>query len=254
MSNGRAKKFLYDHGGRFLPSLFTLGNAFFGFASIALAFEGERIAAAYCIFLAAMMDALDGRVARLMKVESDFGLELDSLCDAVSFCLAPACLAYVWYLRPLGFFGILVAALFLMAGLFRLARFNLIHDEQLLFFMGMPTTIAGCFLVTFLLNISVYCNEAPTWGIDTSCGTITFVSALLILVLAWLMVSTVRFPTFKEGTLQLKKHYHVVAAIGLFSIMAVMRFQLALLLLFMGYFVAAFGYRFKDDLKGAFHE
>jgi Phosphatidylserine synthase len=132
----RIKSQFLRNGIRFLPFLFTLGNAFFGFCSIVLAFEGELIDSAYCIFLGAMMDALDGRIARFMKVESALGLELDSLCDAISFCLAPAFLAYVWHLRWLGASGIVIGAFFLLAGLFRLARFNLLHDEQGTFFLA----------------------------------------------------------------------------------------------------------------------
>lgn len=239
----RAKNFL-KNGGRFLPFLFTFGNAFFGFCSIALAVEGERIAAAYCIFISAMMDALDGRVARFMKVESELGVELDSLCDAVSFCLAPAYLAYVWHLRPLGFVGIVMGALFLMAGLFRLARFNILHDEQTVFFIGLPTTIAGCFIVTFLLNANTLLHKAwfSPWALKGMWG-MPLASSVLLVFLAWLMVSSVRFPTFKQGALRIKKHYHVVMAIVSFAVLAVMRLQLALLVLFVGYFIVAFGYR-----------
>lgn len=245
MNDGRARKFLYDHGWRFLPFIFTLGNAFFGFCSVALVFEGERIAAAYCIFLSAMMDALDGRIARMMKVESDLGVELDSLCDAISFCLAPACLVYVWYLRPLGVLGIIIGALFLMAGLLRLAKFNVYPGEQLVFFVGLPTTIAGCVVATFLLNTNLLKDTFPAWGIDVSWEAMTVISAALLLLLAWLMISSLRFPTFKRGALRIKKPYHVVAAVVIFAIMAVMQLQLALLLLFMGYFIVALVYRLR---------
>jgi len=239
----RAKKF-FKNGGRFLPFLFTFGNAFFGFCSIALAVEGERIAAAYCIFISAMMDALDGRVARLMKVESEIGVELDSLCDAISFCLAPAYLAYVWNLRSFGFVGIVMGALFLMAGLFRLARFNVLHDEQTVFFIGLPTTIAGCFIVTVLLNMNtlLYRTWFSSWSAMNIWG-VPLISSGLLVLLAWLMISSVRFPTFKKGAFRGRKHYHIVAAVVLFSVMAVMRLQLALLMFFISYFVVSLGYR-----------
>lgn len=225
----------FKRGIRFLPFLFTLGNAFFGFCSIAFAIEGERIAAIYCVFLAALMDALDGRVARLMKVESDLGVEMDSLCDAISFCLAPAFLVYVWSLRYFGFFGIVIGSIFLLAGILRLARFNLLHNEQSVFFIGLPTTIAGCFVATILLNAqdAVY---KPWFA-----GAI----AIVLVALSWLMVSTIPFPAFKRGSLRVKRHYPIVAAIVLFAVMAVLKLEVLLLLLFLGYFVLAMLYRLK---------
>lgn len=225
---------ILKRGIRFVPFLFTIGNAFFGFCSIALAVQGERVAAIYCIFISAMMDALDGRAARLMKVESDLGVELDSLSDAISFCLAPAFLAYLWPLRTLGFLGIVIGAFYLLAGLFRLARFNLLHDQQTFFFIGLPTTIAGCFIATVLLNANTLIYK--TW--------FTFFLAFFLLVLGWLMVSSIKFPAFKRGRVKIKKHYHFVGAIILFAVMAVMRFQFTLLILFSAYFLFAFGYRF----------
>lgn len=239
-----SRKQFFKRGIRFVPFIFTLGNAFFGFCSIALAIEGERIAAIYCIFLAAMMDALDGRVARLMRVESELGVEMDSLCDAVSFCLAPAFLAYVWSLRALGFVGVVVGALFLIAGIVRLARFNLLHDQQTIFFIGLPTTIAGCFIAIILLNANstVY---RPWFG---------FLISLLLLSLAWLMISSIRFPAFKKGMLRVKKHYPVVGAIVLFAILTVLRLELSLLFLFTSYFLATFGYHGYRWCKGVNHE
>lgn len=228
----RGKKQFFKRGIRFVPFLFTLGNAFFGFCSIALAIEGERVAAIYCIFLAAMMDALDGRVARLMHVESELGVEMDSLCDVISFCLAPAFLVYIWSLRALGFVGIVVGALFLLAGVIRLARFNLMHEQQTIFFIGLPTTVAGCFIVTILLNVNSLMYKP--W--------FSLVLSMVLLLFAWLMISSVRFPAFKRGSLRIKKHYPIVGAILLFAILAVMRLELSLLFLFAGYFVFTFGY------------
>jgi len=218
---------LFKRGIRFLPFLFTLGNAFFGFCSIAIAIEGERVAAIYCIFLAALMDALDGRVARLMKVESDLGVEMDSLCDAISFCLAPAFLVYLWSLHSFGFLGIIIGSIFLLAGILRLARFNLLHDQQTVFFIGLPTTIAGCFVATILLNVVHY----KAW--------FSVFIAILILILSWLMVSRIPFPAFKKGTLRIKRHYPIVAAIILFAVMAVLKLEVLLLILFAGYFLLA---------------
>jgi len=235
----KEKKEFFKRGMRFLPFLFTLGNAFFGFCSIVLAMEGEYVAAAYCVFLAAIMDGLDGRVARLINVESELGLEMDSLCDAISFCVAPAFLAYIWSLRPLGFVGVVVGAVFLLAGILRLARFNLLHDQQSVFFIGLPTPIAGCLVATTLLNFRLVRHKF---------GFMIFVAFLLVL-LAWLMISSIRFPAFKRGSLKIKKHYPIVVGMALFTVVTVMRFQISLLILFAAYFVLAFGLNLYGKIK-----
>ena len=206
-----------------LPHLFTLGNAFFGFNSIIFASTGDLFAAAYCILLGALMDALDGRVARLIGVASDFGVQLDSLADAISFCLAPAIMCYFWQLKTFGILGIVASSIFLLAGLMRLAKFNITHEAQTTFFSGVPTTIAGCFLAIFLLN--------SAW-IEQQGWLLIFV-LILVLTLSFLMVSTVRFPTFKRKSFHLNKNWYIAIFIVLFAIIAVMQLQKVLLLIFL---------------------
>lgn len=225
-------RILLSRGSRFLPHIFTLGNAFFGFCSLALAFEGELVAAAYCILMGALMDALDGRVARYIQVESDLGLQLDSLCDAISFCVAPAFLAYAWALNSLGIVGVCVGAVFVMAGVLRLARFNLIHCQQSVFFLGVPTTLAGCFVTILLLNSNRFLvHHSFSLGLS-----------LLMCALAGLMVSNVRFPTFKQKKINLSRERALVLVGALFAIFAVMRLQILLMILFVSYFVFSLAY------------
>ena len=224
----------------FLPHLFTLGNAFFGFCSLVAAASGEIRVAAHFILLGALMDALDGRVARLMGVESDLGVQMDSLSDAVSFCVAPAFLMYSWQLKHLGFVGIIVGGLFVLAGLIRLARFNLMHDEQTIFFLGVPTTIAGCFLVSFSLFVK---------NVNHSMLFVLFLSAL-ILALSWLMVSTVPFPTFKKRLIRLRSRSGVFAIIMLFAFVSVLQFHVTLFFLFVLYFLYAFVHFFAKSKLG----
>src|SRR5215510_7754264 len=107
-----------------LPSLFTTASLFCGFYSIIHSINGDFLIAAWAIMFAGVFDAMDGRVARLTKSETEFGLEYDSLVDAASFCLAPAILAYTWSLHVLGRFGWAAAFLFFACGTLRLARFN----------------------------------------------------------------------------------------------------------------------------------
>src|SRR3990172_1200890 len=127
-----------------IPNLFTAMNMFAGFLSILNSSQGEYHYAAWLIIIAAIFDALDGAVARLTKSSSELGVELDSLSDIVSFGAAPAVLLYKSHLYSYDTVGILLAALLLLAGGFRLARFNvqLVGFEKA-FFKGLPIPIAA---------------------------------------------------------------------------------------------------------------
>lgn len=209
-----------------LPNLFTLGNGFFGFASIIFASNGDLIPAAYFILFGAFFDALDGRIARLMGITSELGGQLDSLCDAISFGLAPAFLMYNWELNQTGAIGFMVSAFFLMAGLVRLARFNITKSDQTIFFLGVPITIAGCFLATFFLTAGNLVTKPY------------FVSLLLfiMIVLAYLMMSSIRFPTFKH----VSKGWYAFVIILFTMFLISLGFNKMLLALFILYFAFAF--------------
>ncbi len=169
---------------RLLPNIFTLGNAFFGFCAIVLAAHQNQHAAAYCILLGASMDALDGRIARLTNNTSPLGMQLDSLSDAITFCVAPAFMMYMLDFGTSSVFGFLGSAFYLLAGVFRLARFNVTSLSQSSYFLGLPSTIAGCCLATAALTIPLQehnCLIAP-----------------ILIILGYLMVSRWRFPTFKQ--------------------------------------------------------
>ena len=232
------KRILLKKGLSFLPNLFTLGNAFFGFCSIIFSAKGDLFAAAYFILFGALMDALDGRLARLFEISSEFGVQLDSLSDAISFGLAPAFLVYFWQLKQLGFLGIIISSFFLFAGLLRLARFNIIHEQQTIFFLGIPITAAGCFLAIVSLNFR--------WMIRYEWFLIVLI--FLVLFLSFLMISSIRFPTFKQKIFNLNKNWYKVAFVVLFAFIAVMQFHEVLLLLFLLYFSSAFiiNLKFKD--------
>ena len=237
--NKARRRFLSKKNLSFLPHLFTLGNAFFGFCSVILASQGHLFAAAYLIFLGALMDTLDGRIARFLGSASDFGVQLDSLSDAISFCFAPAILAYFWQLKYLGVFGIVFCAIFFLAGLMRLARFNLISEQQTIFFLGIPSTIAGCFLTTFLLNSRKVIK----------CDYFLAFTVLIILTLAFLMISSVPFPSFKRKLFNFNKNWYIVAFVMLFAVISVMQFHRVLLLLFALYFLSSFIVRINFKKK-----
>jgi CDP-diacylglycerol--serine O-phosphatidyltransferase len=179
-----------------LPNLFTVSSIFCGFYAITLC-AGEASAtqlytAALAIFFAIFFDAFDGRVARLTKTQSDFGVELDSLADAVSFGVAPALLVYKWALAPLGFAGVFISFCFAACGTLRLARFNVIAQRKVpgssKFFTGLPIPLAAGVLISLVI-------AHP--GIVATKGNSAAVGAL-VGALCFLMVSTVRYRTFKD--------------------------------------------------------
>lgn len=184
-----------------VPFLFTFANVAFGFFSIIKTIEGNFIAAALCIMFAAVMDACDGRVARYLGTAGELGSELDSLCDAVSFCLAPTILLYSWYLHGFGHAGLFVSALvlYLCAGLLRLARFNLSEVDQQVFFLGLPTTIAAFFFAQLVLYQELVAESSLTYFLNEK------VLVGLVASMAFLMLSSLRFPAFKKMPLPVKK-------------------------------------------------
>ncbi len=174
-----------------IPHIFTLGNALCGYVSIIQSLEGNYTIAAYAIILAAVMDFLDGRIARALGVTSCIGMELDSLCDAISFCLAPTIMLYSSQ-APMDTNLLLIAlGCYLCAGLWRLARFNVTSAEQCAAFKGLPTTIAAFFMAAIIM--------AEPW-FECYIQERAFYSALLIcvIVLSYLMISAIPFPTFKN--------------------------------------------------------
>ena len=127
-----------------LPNLLTTGNMFFGFVAIVLSIQQDFTHAAYAIVGAAIFDLLDGRVARLTHSTSQFGAEYDSLCDLVSFGVAPGILLFLWALQPFGRIGWLASFLFACCGALRLARFNVqatIIEKN--YFQGLPIPMAA---------------------------------------------------------------------------------------------------------------
>ncbi len=131
-----------------LPSLLTTGNLFCGFLALILTTQGRFTEAAVAVFVAMVLDLLDGKVARLTKTTSQFGVEFDSLADVVSFCVAPAFMLYMMALAPLGRAAWLGAFLFVICGALRLARFNVytgVVDRR--YFVGLPTPAAAGMVV-----------------------------------------------------------------------------------------------------------
>jgi len=175
------------------PSLFTVLNMFCGFNSILYASKGWYVGAAWLIFLAAAFDALDGIMARLTKSSSEFGVQIDSLSDVVSFGAAPAFLVYELHLSTLGTLGILISSLLLIFGGLRLARFNtqlVGFDKE--FFVGLPIPASALTIAAYVLK---YGKENALSGLYELHPTAAALLPWLCVVLSLLMVSKVKYDT-----------------------------------------------------------
>lgn len=180
-----------------IPFFFTFASAFCGLLSVIKTLDEQYMIAALFIVLAALFDLCDGRLARMFNATSLLGMELDSLCDAVSFCFAPAILLYSWSLYQLENAGLLVLGLYLCCGLFRLARFNTVGSNNAGSFSGLPTTIAAFFLA----NIVIY----EQWISSSVFASILRPEriAFLVTCVALLMISSIKFPSAKHIKMRL---------------------------------------------------
>jgi CDP-diacylglycerol--serine O-phosphatidyltransferase len=174
-----------------VPSLFTVLNAFCGFLSILSAHQNNIEMGAWFIILAGIFDTLDGLMARITRSSSQFGVELESLADVVSFGAAPSFLVYQAHLGTLGSFGIIISAMPLVFGAIRLARFNvqLVGFEKD-YFKGLPIPVAAITICAFLLE---YSSELYGLGGWTTDGL-----AVLVVVVSLLMVSKVKYDTLPK--------------------------------------------------------
>jgi len=198
-----------------LPNLFTCSSIFLGFYAMTLCAgdpsPAELNQAALAIFFAIFFDAFDGRVARMTKTQSEFGVELDSLADVISFGAAPALLVYKWALAPLGFFGFFLSFAFAACGALRLARFNVLAHRgekgSSRFFVGLPIPLAAGAIVSIVIA------HYRAFGSITDAST-RIPIAVIVSLLSFLMVSTIRYRTFKDVHISPKS----LAVFGLMSV------------------------------------
>jgi CDP-diacylglycerol--serine O-phosphatidyltransferase len=192
-----------------LPSLFTMGNMFCGYACIVYAMRGEYETAAPFIGIAVVLDMLDGRIARLTGTSSDFGMQFDSLADVISFGVAPAVLSFAFGLQPLGRLGWAAGFLFVATAAMRLARFNIqgaAGDKR--YFVGMPSpAAAGVPAATVFAAVLLYPAGLTGYGE-------ALLALPIVVVPAVLMVSTIRFRSFKTIDLQVRRPYRVLLLIA----------------------------------------
>ena len=209
-----------------LPNLVTTGNIFFGFYAIIHAIKGEFTVAAYAIVAAAVFDLMDGRLARMTRSTSKFGAEYDSLCDLVSFGMAPAILLYMWALQPFGRVGWLGCFLYTTCGALRLARFNVqAHVVEKNYFQGLPIPMAAGIVASSVLAYQDLEWEAP--------GSLWLL--LMTYLLAIVMVSNFRYRSFKDLDLKERLPFrYLVIGVVLIAVIAY-RPEVNLFLLFLTY-------------------
>lgn len=173
-----------------LPNLFTTAGLFAGFYAIVAAIRGDFESAAIAVFVAMIMDGLDGRIARMTNTQSAFGAEYDSLADMVAFGLAPALVIFLWTLLDMGKFGWMIAFIYAACGALRLARFNTqIGTADKRYFQGLPSPAAAA-------TVSGWVWLGTDRGLDPV--ILTNVAVPITFFCAILMVSSMRYYSFKD--------------------------------------------------------
>ncbi|MCW3150719.1 CDP-diacylglycerol--serine O-phosphatidyltransferase [Stutzerimonas stutzeri] len=220
-----------------LPNLFTTANLFAGFFSIITAINGNFYVAAATVFVAMVLDSLDGRVARLTNTQSAFGAEYDSLSDMVAFGLAPAVLAYEWALSELGNVGLTVAFIYVACAALRLARFNTqIGKVDKRWFIGLASPAAAGVVAGWVWAVWAL-DEAGIRGVELPL-VLVMLFALMVAAAGLLMVSNIKYYSFKD--LDLKGRVPFVAILVVVLVFAVVFSDppRILLLIFLAYAVS----------------
>ncbi len=187
-----------------VPNLLTLGNVFSGYAAIIFLMDNNFVQASIYIALAAIFDLMDGIVARIMHATSEIGAELDSLCDAVSFGVAPSFMLYKAFFYQYGEMGILLSSLPALAGVIRLARFNvqLISFEDKLYFKGMPIPAGALTIISFVMFYLIK-NLLPQ-------NQLEILSFIVVILVPLAMVSTFKFDNLPRPSKQSFKKRPIV--------------------------------------------
>jgi CDP-diacylglycerol--serine O-phosphatidyltransferase len=213
-----------------LPNLFTTGAMFSGFYAITSAIGGRYETAVVAIFVAMILDGMDGRVARLTNTQSEFGAQYDSLSDMVSFGLAPALVMYLWAFSSLGKVGLFAAFVHTAGGALRLARFNTqLATADKNYFQGLPSPAAAAILAGFIWICLEY---------DYDIELFKYFALGLTVSTGLLMVSNFRYSSFKKIDLKGKVPFIVAIAVMLGISFVMAQPQAMLFLLFLGYAIS----------------
>ena len=225
-----------------LPNLLTTGALFAGFYAVIAAMNGQFEGASLAIFIAMILDGLDGRVARMTNTQSDFGAEYDSLSDMISFGIAPALIMYTWSLSTLGKIGWIASFIYVVGAALRLARFNtqLGHADKR-YFQGLASPASAGFLVGFVW----LCSENQIAGPSLSYLVLVFTVGAGLL-----MVSNVKYRSFKDLDLKNKVPFVSILIMVLIFVTIVYQPPLILFIIFALYtFSGLFGYLIRKFKK-----
>jgi len=226
----RFKKGRRPRGIYVLPNIFTTFNIFCGFYAIISAINGDFVVAAAAIVIAGLLDGLDGKIARATNTESKFGVEYDSLADLVSFGLAPGLMIYLWALKPLGRIGWLAAFLFMVCGALRLARFNTqVGTISSKYFSGLPIPAGAGMAATTVL----FCHKL---GMSGDANPVLIL--IMLYVLSFLMVSTIKYNSLKKPELYKKMKFDVLVLAVLILVFIASQPSIALFFLGLTYIIS----------------
>jgi CDP-diacylglycerol--serine O-phosphatidyltransferase len=207
-----------------LPSLFTSASLFGGFYAIIASLKGEYEIAAIAILISCLCDILDGKIARFTHTESRFGAEYDSLSDLVAFGVAPGVLAYQWALEPFGRLGWLASFMYVICGALRLARFNVQKDSlKINYFKGLPIPAAASFIAALILFTTAFGEDIE--------GARHILIIIPIYILSFLMVSSIKYPSFKDFELKKQRPFNML--VGIILILIVIAYRPRIMLFFM---------------------
>lgn len=189
----------------FLPSVFTTFNLFLGYVAVVQIIKKNYIMACYAVLIGVLMDGFDGTIARLTKTESSFGMQLDSLVDAVTFGLVPAILIYEWGFKPMQFqFGQIVGFIYVSAGIIRLARFNVFQEAKAFpsnVFIGLPIPIGALSITSVVMRVKYPLQN------DTQVLLFSF----FVVIIAFLMISNIKYRAMKR----INPKYSLITLFGL---------------------------------------
>lgn len=205
------------------PSILTVGSIYCSFYALIKSFNFKWEGAGLWIIFAAFLDTLDGRIARLTKTSTEFGKELDSLADAISFGVVPSIILYNYSLKEMGKAGILLTFLYLTCGIIRLARFNTLPSISKTYFVGLPIPASAAFIALSLI-------------LDVPTNSLIF--PVSVLILSYLMVSTLPYPSFKELELKTMRPTFTLLLIVLLFLIVAFHPPLSLLLLLLTYYLS----------------
>jgi CDP-diacylglycerol---serine O-phosphatidyltransferase len=221
----RMKKGIY-----LLPNLFTSASLFCGFYSAIASIKEHFVPAAIAILVSIIFDGLDGRVARLTNTTSKFGAEYDSIADVIAFGMAPALLAYSWSLSIYGKWGWIACFLFVLCGALRLARFNIqIGIIESKVFNGLPIPAAAAVVATTVIFFDTVGAEGKFHN--------EFVMAFVV-ILSLLMVSSIKFYSFKDMSLLARKPFTVFFWSTVLLIIVVLEWEIMLFVIMLGYAIS----------------